>query len=296
LFLRRFISVTAPTFIDKRHQYTAIFNASHISQRTSVILKLRRNRVAVSLNRDAFCSPLTFSREVDRGLKTPAAMTLSMTAMRGRKCSTKSVKIDQIFSKFLTFIQLDKGAYVPGENVKFRIIFTDLSGRPFHLNSLSIKVTDPYGKTAKEFGDSRKVIKGTFEENLQLEAESSVGDWLISVTVDGKKSEKAEKTFKVEKVSVPLFQIFIESGEIFAKYWFGGRVTGRGKITSDNFERTFENSTKINERMISAENAFRVEFQDKFTGISVAEEKFVNFDKVRLESDEIVQVEILNQR
>jgi len=161
------------------------------------------------------------------------------------KCLTKIIdNIKKEDKKIFIFIQTDKPIYKPGDEVKFRILVVDKDMKPYQMNSIYVKVTDPLNRLIYEFKDLNDMNVGVFIEKFSLSPNTPLGNWKIRVVVDKIVKREKSKTFVVQKFTLPPFTAFISTKHgfksiktstidifFYAKYSFGDFVRGNAQLT-----------------------------------------------------------------
>eukprot|EP00094_Tigriopus_californicus_P007480 TCALIF_07202-PA protein Name:"Similar to CUBN Cubilin (Canis familiaris)" AED:0.20 eAED:0.21 QI:0/0.76/0.57/0.97/0.85/0.88/35/0/3998 len=139
---------------------------------------------------------------------------------------------------YSVFIQTDKAIYRPGNVVKFRAIVVTPELKPSVVGSIDVKMQDGSGNLIKNW-NRVFTTKGVFAGEIQLADSVVMGDWNITVDVNG---QMFSKNFLVAEYVLPKFGVDIElpdfgtfsGGEttatIKANYHHGGAVKGEATI------------------------------------------------------------------
>lgn len=116
----------------------------------------------------------------------------------GQQCISEtlhSIERDQQMCHI--FIQLDQQIYKPGDEIKFRIIVVNRDLKPYHMNNIDVAITDPYNHVVAKYEDLDDMGVGVLSNKLQLNSNSTQGEWKISAYVDKLKDQIVSKTFNV---------------------------------------------------------------------------------------------------
>ncbi|KAI1728721.1 MG2 domain-containing protein [Ditylenchus destructor] len=95
-------------------------------------------------------------------------------------------------------VQTDRGIYVPGSKVYYRIIAAQ-SDEGMYKGNITIKVIDQDAKPCLELTD-QSLKNGVYDGTVCIRNDNSIGVWQIIVTLDSNSSSigNADKTFIVE--------------------------------------------------------------------------------------------------
>ncbi|XP_034051005.1 CD109 antigen [Thalassophryne amazonica] len=115
-----------------------------------------------------------------------------------------------------TFIQTDRSNYRPGDTVKLRVVCVQLDNRPYS-GSVDVSVTDPSGSTVDI--QPRK-NSGIVLSDFHLSQTASLGQWMITATVNGFTDEK---TFTVDYYEPPPFEVLVN---VTPRVLVGDQVSG----------------------------------------------------------------------
>ncbi|XP_042359642.1 CD109 antigen [Plectropomus leopardus] len=136
-------------------------------------------------------------------------------------------------------IQTDKMNYLPGQQVKIRVVSIrpEHHGKPF-VGPVDIIIRDPRGNLLRQWLSLDSVL-GVVSKEFQLSDNPPLGKWTIEATVG---NVTREKCFNVAHYVLPKFEVVIEApsfifhedtllGTITAKYMYGKPVHGHMNIT-----------------------------------------------------------------
>ncbi|NXA40224.1 CD109 protein, partial [Eudromia elegans] len=156
----------------------------------------------------------------------------------GQRLFSNRTSLQYVSKSSSVFIQTDKSAYKPGQDVMFRVVtvFPDL--KPYKA-SLNIFIRDPRKNLIQQWlleeGDL-----GVASKKFQLSVNPPLGDWSIEVEVDG---QVHYQRFKVVEYVLPRFDVTIKTslyyslrdeditGVVTAKYTYGKPVKGTVTVT-----------------------------------------------------------------
>ncbi|XP_060947396.1 CD109 antigen [Limanda limanda] len=136
-----------------------------------------------------------------------------------------------------SFIQTDKRNYLPGQEVKIRVVSIHPDGKPC-VSPVDVTILDPRGNLLRQWLSVDSVL-GVVSTEFQLSENPPLGEWTIGATVDGVSSKK--QIFVAHYV-LPKFQVTLDvpkvispddplSGSVTAKYMYGKPVQGRFSLT-----------------------------------------------------------------
>lgn len=177
-------------------------------------------------------------------------------------CMSQTINdVKTIHQKFNTFIQTDKPIYLPGDDVKFKIIIVDNNLMPYHVQNIQINLVDPKGRVIQEIDDE---FYGVYEGSFHLSDKTTLGFWRIKVVVDKKHQWVIAKKFGVTKLKLSKFAAYINIKKdyhikkstaqfsIYAQNLIGNFVYGDAQLTinciTNNQEvisKTYSNITGI---------------------------------------------------
>lgn len=106
----------------------------------------------------------------------------------------------------LTFIQPDKYMYVPGQEVKFRLLTTNINLKSKAGMISEVAVINPFGIKMKKWSDVAN-MQGLMSFTFNIASQPVLGKWTIRVA-DGNKLTETE--FEVQKYVLPRFEVTIE--------------------------------------------------------------------------------------
>jgi CD109 antigen len=153
----------------------------------------------------------------------------------------KSVDLDLNTKKFSVFIQTDKSVYKPSDKVQFRVLVLDSSTRPYPAANIQVYITDGDQNRIKQYENVR-LIKGVYQDELQLSDLPVMGTWNIHVKVDN--DEAISKSFEVAEYVLPKYEVLVDAdphvtfkdGKILAtvraKYTYGKPVKGQATVSA----------------------------------------------------------------
>ncbi|KRJ97335.1 CD109 antigen isoform X2 [Drosophila yakuba] len=154
-----------------------------------------------------------------------------------------STKLNYADNKPSVFLQTDKATYKPADLVQFRILFLDENTRPARIEKpVSVIITDGAQNRIKQLSDV-KLTKGVYSGELQLSEQPVLGNWQISVSVNGENTET--KSFMVDKYVLPKFEVIVDTPKdvviadkvikatIRAKYTYGKPVKGKATVSME---------------------------------------------------------------
>lgn len=153
----------------------------------------------------------------------------------------QSVDLDLNNKKYSVFVQTDKSIYKPADKVQFRILVLDSNTRPFPASNIKVHISDGGQNRVKQYTDVR-LIKGVYQDELQLSDSPVMGIWKIHVKLNDDAEETKE--FEVAEYVLPKYEVIVESnphvtfkdGKIRAtvrsKYTFGKPVKGQATISA----------------------------------------------------------------
>lgn len=153
----------------------------------------------------------------------------------------KSVDLDLNTKKHSVFVQTDKSIYKPGDKVQFRILVLDANTKPFPASEIKLHITDGGQNRVKQFSNV-KLVKGVYQNELQLSDSPVMGNWQIHVKLDG--ADETAKEFEVAEYVLPKYEVIVDStphvtfkdgkirATVRAKYTFGKPVKGQATISA----------------------------------------------------------------
>lgn len=153
----------------------------------------------------------------------------------------RSVDLDLNTKKFSVFVQTDKSIYKPGDKVQFRTLVLDSNTKPFPTSDVKIYISDGGQNRVKQYSDVR-LVKGVYQNELQLSDSPVMGNWKIHVKVDG--GEETTKDFEVAEYVLPKYEVIVDSdphvtfkdgkirATVRAKYTYGKPVKGQATISA----------------------------------------------------------------
>ncbi|CAG9797907.1 unnamed protein product [Chironomus riparius] len=153
----------------------------------------------------------------------------------------KSVDLDLNTKKHSVLVQTDKSIYKPGDKVQFRVLVLDSSTRPYLSTNVQVYVTDGGKNRIKQF-DNVRLVKGVYQDELQLSDLPVMGTWLIHVKVDN--GDESFKSFEVAEYVLPKYEVIVDSNPhvtfkdgkiratVRAKYTYGKPVKGQATVSA----------------------------------------------------------------
>jgi MG2 domain/Macroglobulin domain MG3 len=187
-----------------------------------------------------------------------------------------SVKLALNTKQFSVFIQTDKAIYKPSDKIQFRVLILDSETKPFSPASVEIYITDGANNRIKQYESViEKIVKGVYQNELQLSDSPVLGNWKIHVKVNGRDS--VFKSFEIAEYVLPKFELILdansdanyEDGNILAtinaRYTFGKKVKGNVTITAEEVRSGLYHdfATKKASKSIEIDGEKLVEFKLK---------------------------------
>ncbi|XP_067470944.1 CD109 antigen-like [Thunnus thynnus] len=170
--------------------------------------------------------------------KIPASITQSSLlnlTVRGYKGDdlifTNTTTLSFNLRNVSSFIQTDRSRYQPGDTVNVRVVSVQLDNHPYK-GRVDISMRDPGGNTVDRWESTGNL--GIVLREFSLSQTSPLGQWAITITVNGMTDEK---TFIVENHEPPHFEVLVKtpsqalvgddiSGSVRALYPSGQPVQG----------------------------------------------------------------------
>merc|ERR1719334_599190 len=148
-----------------------------------------------------------------------------------------SVALDYYHKGYSVFIQTDKAIYRPGNQVLFRVIVLSPRLKPSVTGSFDIKMMDGDGNLIRDW-DRVFTTKGVWAGSLEISPKPVLGNWNITVDVNGQMFSKA---FQVAEYILPKFQVDVDipiyatfadtvTATIKANYALGRPVKGTATV------------------------------------------------------------------
>lgn len=153
----------------------------------------------------------------------------------------RSVDLDLNTKKHSVFVQTDKSIYKPGDKVQFRVLVLDSNTKPFPASDVKVHITDGGQNRVKQYADV-KLVKGVYQNELQLSDSPVMGNWQIHVKLDG--ADETTKEFEVAEYVLPKYEVIVDStphvtfkdgkirATVRAKYTYGKPVKGQATISA----------------------------------------------------------------
>lgn len=306
------MTIWAPKNIYNKNDYNIVILPKYIDERTEISFKYRKIYATTALASDKIQEvKIPNSRHFRSTKKHDLTMILhrnKTTSLETRQmCLTQNIQtIEASNELFYIFIQTDKPAYKPGEKVRLRVVVVDRDLKPFHVNNIAIKITDPLNQIIFNFDDAFDMYKGVFTNSFDLPENYSVGTWKISVVVDKLYEFETSKKFTVRNTKSPHFYAYINANDkqflvnsvikmsLFAKYSFGEFVRGNANLSIKCITngitmatRSFENIFGIQDIQLSARDDLKammssyLEYEAELvfteSGSDVSERKTIKF-------------------
>lgn len=120
----------------------------------------------------------------------------------------RSVDLDLNTKKHSVFVQTDKSIYKPADKVQFRVLVLDSNTKPFGASDVKVHITDGGQNRIKQYADVR-LVKGVYQNELQLSDSPVMGNWMIHVKVND--GEEVTKSFEVAEYVLPKYEVIVDS-------------------------------------------------------------------------------------
>ena len=104
---------------------------------------------------------------------------------------------------YSVFIQTDKAIYRPGNEVQFRAVVLSPQLKPSVTGGIDVKITDGAGNLIRDW-NRVFTTKGVWAGSLEISPKPVLGNWNISVDVNG---QIFSKIFQVAEYILPKFQV-----------------------------------------------------------------------------------------
>jgi len=138
---------------------------------------------------------------------------------------------------YSVFVQTDKPVYRPGNKVQFRVIVLSPQLKPTVTGSIDVEMRDGKGNLIKDW-TRVFTTKGVYAESVELADKPVLGNWEITVHVNG---QSFSKSFLVAEYVLPKFQVDVElptfatfkekvTATIKANYALGRPVKGTATV------------------------------------------------------------------
>lgn len=153
----------------------------------------------------------------------------------------RSIDLDMNTKKFSVLVQTDKSIYKPSDKVQFRVLVLDANTRPYTASNVDVYITDGGKNRIKQY-DNIRLVKGVYQDKLELSDLPVMGTWRIFVKVDN--GEEASKEFEVAEYVLPKYEVLVDSNPhvtfkdgkiratIRAKYTYGKPVKGQATVSA----------------------------------------------------------------
>ncbi|KAM9798280.1 CD109 antigen [Neosynchiropus ocellatus] len=134
-------------------------------------------------------------------------------------------------------VQTDKGAYLPGQLVRFRVVSLHVDGKP-DSGPVDLGITDPRGALRRQWLSAPGVL-GVVSREFQLPEYPLEGEWCITASAQGRSTERS---FTVSRYVLPKFGVELRlpaaihrddtlAASVSAHYAFGKPVVGGVNIS-----------------------------------------------------------------
>ncbi|KAM8846122.1 CD109 antigen [Synchiropus picturatus] len=134
-------------------------------------------------------------------------------------------------------VQTDKGAYLPGQLVRFRVLSLHVTGKP-DGGPVDLGITDPRGALRRQWL-SLPTVQGVLSREFQLPEHPLEGEWRLTASARG---SSTEKRFTVSRYVLPKFAVELQlpaiihrddtlAASVRAHYSFGKPVVGGVNIS-----------------------------------------------------------------
>jgi hypothetical protein len=200
-------------------------------------------------------------------------LTVKTSSKQGEHTAPFAVKLSRDIRILLV---TDKPLYQPGQLIHLRAVAMDaMTMRAMGEQAILFEIEDAKGNKVFKKQDKTSVY-GVATVDFQLADEVIMGDYKVTATVAGQRSEKS---VTVKKYVLPKFKVAVKTdkqfykpqekvkGTIQADYFFGKPVTGEVTIKAATFDVAFRDfaSTKVKtDAKGSAE--FEIQLPDYFVG------------------------------
>lgn len=181
---------------------------------------------------------------------------------------SKNVQLEVNLKTESVFVQTDKSVYKPADKVNFRVLVLNSQLRAVKDAKVDIFITDGSKNRLKRF-ENVSLIKGVFQDHLQLSDLPVLGQWKIHVLCNGR--EEIAKSFDVAEYTLPKFEVNLDVNEhpnfeegkirasVNARYTFGKKAKGNATIIA----RVRGEEKKIVEKTVEVNGNEPIEFDIK---------------------------------
>lgn len=252
---------------------------------------------------------------------------LKFLARHEGQCVSQEVFIMQAPYIGHVFIQLDRSTYMPGDEVKFRVLAMDNHAKPIDINNIEVMVLDKNGREVFKFDEfsteNEQLFKtfGFYENSFTIDSWISDGTWQISAKIDDNENFYAEKLFEVSQEQSLMYEFRLDvpeevniedeqiTVEVSGRYKFGEFAKGYARLKFTNAKNGeelyidyFMVDTKVRKTYNINEDlgidfilgnsfnvAIKAEFCDDATGLPQTLEKQVKFVKIPSNLDQSQQ-------
>jgi MG2 domain len=254
--------------------YNATIATSILTKNMELAVIFNNETAGFKIRRGQLMTQNSFIQFSKTGIIKPsqgkaASRTLKFLARRDGQCVSKEVFILQEPYIGHVFIQVDRPTFMPGEEVKFRVVAFDDDTKPIEMNNIKVVVEDSEGKVAQTFKLTSETDEhefksyGLYENTFKIYNHTRDGRWRISTKINDNDILFAEKYFEVSRKEAPLYEIKLDvpklvflkkkfiNIDISAVFKFGSFAKGIAKLTFTNqhgdelYEERFILDTKI---------------------------------------------------
>lgn len=135
------------------------------------------------------------------------------------------VELELSTKKNIVIVQTDKAIYKPTDKVQFRVLVLDSELRSSEPKKVEVFIADGAKNKIKQFDDVQ-LIKGVFQNELQLSDSPVLGNWSIVVKVDNQ--PETINSFEVAEYVEPRFEVTIVANP-YTNY-VDGRINATGQV------------------------------------------------------------------
>ncbi|KAJ8960843.1 hypothetical protein NQ318_020139 [Aromia moschata] len=213
VFLRRYYSAVGPRTIRPNSEYHCAISLHGTSEPTGVTATLQgtSNNGTPFMSQD-FVIVQPYSSQICRmevGDLEPGEYKLEVRGSSGLDFLTEYL-LQFVEKSYSVFIQTDRQVYQPGTKVSFRAIVLNSQLKPaaeVRDEYLWIHISDGDGNRVKEW-QKVQAVRGVFTGELELSKSPVLGNWNISVEING---QTYSKTIQVAEYVMPKFLVNIQT-------------------------------------------------------------------------------------
>ncbi|CAG9810251.1 unnamed protein product [Chironomus riparius] len=284
-----FITIVAPNQVYENKNFSVIVLPTNLQSRTEVTMYFRQSYGTFSIypsSEDRVHKAKIFTKNTGSKALFDLTMIISrnvtIAGQPRHMCMKQTLqKIRAQKKYFHVFIQTDKPIYKPGDLVRFRIIFVDRDLKPLHINNINVNITDPHHRQIHAFNDPAEGFIGVYTDKFTLTEPTALGIWRIRAVIDKYDKWVETKTFAVQKVVLPEFDVYIKASKthlktkqiqilsFYAQYSFGNFVTGNAQLTIRNLNNSQIVFTK-DFKNIKESHSFEVKVDDDLKAITTS--------------------------